>query len=79
MTLATNYMRRAFLMAALDTKMKVMHEPFVSRSYAGDKISLAFISLYEEDLLGHLDGTRRDLYYRYHRELLQGEGIQDGR
>ena len=72
MTPATLMMRQAYLMAALDVRMAVTHELFVSRSYADEKINLAFKAKTEDDLLGRLDLGRRTLYSKYLQELISG-------
>jgi hypothetical protein len=69
---ATDRMRQAYLMAALDVRMAVAREPFVSRSYAEEKVSHAFKAETEDDLLGRLDLQRREMYYRYYKELISG-------
>lgn len=69
---ATDRMRQAYLMAALDVRMAVAKEPFVSRSYADEKINVAFKAQTEDDLIGRLDLERRRLYNIYYQELISG-------
>lgn len=64
----TDKMRRVYLHVALDTRSQVTGGTPVARSYAGEKIDLAFSAQYEHELLGHLDPTRREMYYRRMRE-----------
>jgi hypothetical protein len=72
MTTATSRMRRAYLHAALDTRMAVLKEGAIARAYVGEKVDLAFKAEYEEDLLARLDLQRQQLYYKYYRESLGG-------
>lgn len=69
---ATNQMRQAYIMAALDVRMAVAREPFVSRSYADEKVNLAFKAETEDDLIGSLDLQRRTLYSQYYKEITSG-------